>query len=526
MATPALIDLSNYDTLLVRSSAGRAGTPDGNVFFDLANGLIEFITAEDSANVIYPVGHASYVAGASEANPLTAQLGIKLEAAYAFENMERKSSLPADGSGPSEDLRAYERWTSGTFKFGGAYNFVNSKKPSIDADRQILRGSGWNEYALDGGVDRIFFGNKGLSTIEATSQPYSQLSNSAAPDLNTIVPVDFAKAGQFDEAVQVFGDTGNTPTDATAGDFDTRAYEAVSVRTYGYNFDRKDTVNDLGIAELGGYFTGFAVNESLHLTTNETDMPFADVWTTPAGVWASMELEELMTTVPGDAPETKTGFTQADGDFSYILRNPGGATLAECVAYLDAAASVDEDINSHATNTTYGKRVGTWYSYSADGKIITKSGVGDDLGLFIEGLVGNDKQLVIFYDDSVSIKTYPFYLSVITTVGANAVADAEAWFHSYFAADYDTASAVTIEDSSAAEVKGNVAGSGLLSGVTIVYEFDYDGDTLGGTAGTEKNAVFVCEGDGGVTQVKALYTLSDAAASVTVSAVPPIENNV
>ena len=34
------IDLSNYDTTLVQSTQGRAGTPDGNIFFDKATGKI------------------------------------------------------------------------------------------------------------------------------------------------------------------------------------------------------------------------------------------------------------------------------------------------------------------------------------------------------------------------------------------------------------------------------------------------------------------------------------------------------
>ncbi len=522
MATPALIDLSNYSDLLVRSSAGRSGTPDGNVYFDLAAGTIELLSASEVTNVTYPTGHPNYSDGNPEPNPLTAQLGIRMEAVYAFENQERKASYPADGSGPAEDLRQYDRWTSASFKFAGAYNFINSKKPSTDADRAIIRGSGWNEYASDGGVDRIYFGNKGLSNIEGTSQPYYQLSSSASPDLNTVTPVDFAKAGQFDEAVQVYGSTANSPSDASAGDFDTRAYEAVSVRTYGYNFDRKDTVNDLGIAELGPYSTGFAVNESAHLTTNTGDHPFADVYTTPTGVWVGMTLEEL------DTPQSEDGFTQGDSKpFTWVLNNPNGASLTECVAYLDAIATVDEDINAHATNTTYGKRVGTWYSYSAAGKIKPKVGTGAaGEGLFIEGLVGDDKQNVIFTTDAAEEVTYPFYLSVITTVGANAVADTEAWFHTYFAADYNTGSAVTVEDSSSTDVKGNVNSSGLRSGNDIVYEFDYDGDTLGGTAGTNKNAVFICEGDGGVTQAKALYTLSNASSTVTVSCVPSVETNV
>lgn len=522
MATPALIDLSNYDTLLVRSTQGRAGTPDGNVYFDLANGLIEFIRADELANVTYPVGHPNYSTGTPEANPLTAQLGLKMEAAYAFENLERKASYPADGSGPAEDLRQYDRWTSGSFKFAGAYNFINSKKPSTAADRDVIRGSGWNEYASDGGVDRIYFGNKGLSNIEASSQPYYQLSSSASPDLNTISPVDYAKVGQFDEAVQVYGSTGNTPSDAGAGDFDTRAYETVSVRTYGYNFDRKDTVNDLGIAELGPYSTGFAVNESVHLTTNTTDHPFADVYTTQTGVWVGMTLEQL------DTPQQESGFTQGDNKpFSWVLNNPSGADLVQCVAYLDAIATVDEDINAHATNTTYGKRVGTWYRYSAGGKIIPQVGTGAaGEGLFIEGLVGTDKQSVTFYSDAAEELTYPFYLSVVTTVGAGAVADLESWFHTYFSAAYDSAGAVTIQDSSSSDVKGTVNSSPRRAGNTIVYEFDYDGDVLGGTAGTNKDAYFICEGDGGVTQAKAFYTLSNAQNTVNVSCVPPTETNV
>ena len=277
MATPQLIDLSNYDALLVQSSVSRAATPDGNVFFD-TTGKIEFITATELATIDLHGGittgaqtitvaatagtfvraagsfvtdgfvagrsfaASGYVAGGNnatfviasistttlpgdtitvvdntglvdeagggdeviasvaEANPLTAALGIKFEAIYAFENQERKVD---------ETLRKFNRWTSGTFKFGGAYNFINSRKPSIAADRSIIRGSGWNEYASDGGTDRIYFGNKGLANIEATSQPYNMLSSSAAPDLNTLTPTDYAKVGQIDEAVQVFGSTAN-----------------------------------------------------------------------------------------------------------------------------------------------------------------------------------------------------------------------------------------------------------------------------------------------------------------------------
>lgn len=491
----ALIDLSNYSTTLVQSSQGRAGTPDGNVYFNKSTGEIEFISATEIATIDL----TSKGGGATDPNPLLDSDGLKFEAIYAFENQERAID---------EDLRKYDRWTSGTFKFGGAYNYINSRKPSTTGDRSIVRGSGWNEIASDGGTDRIYFGNKGLSNIEATSQPYYQLSVGGAP-------VNYAKLGQIDEAVQVYGSTANTPTDAGAGNFDTRTYEAVSVRTFGFNYDRKETTNDLGISELGGYSTGFAVNESAHLTTGTYAL--ADVFGgAQISPWTGMTLEKLAT------PQVESGFNEANGSFSWVLNNTANGNLNQCVAFLDALAQTDDDIDSGTETITNGQRVGTWYYYNATGQIVTTSGA-DALGLYIENIPVADEQKVVFTDDSAAIKTRPFVVGLEATIGANAKADANAWFHSYFAAAYNTAGAVTVEDSSNAEIKG--LASTADGSNKINRSFDYDGDTVGGTAGTNKNAVFLCEGDGGATQAKTLYTITRQT-TVAFACIPGVENNV
>jgi hypothetical protein len=491
MAIAVLIDLSNYDTHLVQSTQSRSGTPDGNVYFDKTNGKIEFITKQELSQVNLGSG--------DEDNPLDETLGIKFEGVYAFENQERASD---------ETLRKYDRWTSGTFKFGGAYNFINSKQPSIDADREIIRGSGWNEYASDGGIDRIYFGNKGLSNIETGSQPYYQLSSGGAP-------VNYAKTGQIDEAVQVYGSTGNTPTASGAGDFDTRTYQAVSVRTYGYNFDRKETTTDLGITELGGYSTGFAVNESAHLTSD--DYTLANVYGgAQISPWTGMGLEEL------DTPVTISGtFNEADGTFTWVLNNSVPGTLYQCVAFLDALAQTDDDINDHAGNTTNGKRVSTWYTYNAAGKILTRSGA-DANGLYIYNVPTADQQSIVFTDDAGNTKTYPFSVSVEANVGSTAKGDVNAWYHSYFAADYNTSGAITVKDSGASDVKG--LASTADGDNKIIFSFDYSGDTVGGAAGTDKNCVFLCEGDGDATQAKTLYTITEIT-TVAFACQPATENN-
>jgi len=69
MATAVLIDLSNYDTMLVQSADTRSGTPTGNVYFDKASGKIEFITKQELAQVDLGSG--------AEDNPLDETLGIR-----------------------------------------------------------------------------------------------------------------------------------------------------------------------------------------------------------------------------------------------------------------------------------------------------------------------------------------------------------------------------------------------------------------------------------------------------------------
>jgi len=480
-----LIDLSNYDSLLVQSSQGRSGSPDGNVYFDKTNGKIEFILNSELGTIDL----TSKGGGASDENQLYSLEGIKFEAIYAFENQERRID---------EDLRKYDRWTSGTFKFGGAYNFINGRIPSIAADTAVIRGSGWNEIGTDGAVDKIYFGNKGLSNIESGSQPYYQLSNGGATQAKTLYT-------KIDEAVLVYEDGGS----------DNRTYEAVSIRTFGNNYDRKETTTDLGIAELGGYSTGFALNESGHLTTG--DYTLADVYGgAQVSPWTGMTLEKLA------APLARTEFSDpASCNFTWVLNNTGNGSIYEMVAFLDALAQTDDDIDSGSETVTNGQRVGTWYYYNATGQVVTRSGA-DSLGLYLYNVPTSDQQLVVMTDDTGTVKSYSFSVSVEATVGATAKGDSNAWYHSFFAAAYNSAGAVTVEDSGTSAVKGNASSANGSN--KIIFSFDYTGDTVGGSADSDKNCVFVCEGDGGATQAKTLYTITQTT-TVAFACAPGAENN-
>lgn len=593
--TPVLIDLSNYADALVQSTQSRSGTPDGNIFFDTTNGRIELITAEELATVDLGSG--------LEANPLTNQLGIKFEAIYAFENQERRTD---------ENLRKFDRFSKGTFKYGGAYELVNGRlfddvngsdtgtannSDGDSDDRVKVRGSGWIERTSTG-IGRIYFGPVSLGNVESASQAYYQILEGDAP-------INFAKPGPVDEGVKVYGDnnedvyayataiataaaqtisvvaaagtftrssgsfltdgfaigdrfeaaglalntgtytiksieatiitiideewtlltneSGDADEQLTVTGFDRRLYLSQKLRTFGYNYDEK-VLADSGVSQMDGYSVGFAIGESVHLTSGAYAL--ADVYGgAKISPWTGMTLEKLA------VPQTETGFTTADGDFTWVLNNTVPGNLNQVVAFLDALAQTDDDIDSGAITVTNGKRVGTWYTYSADGKIQPRVGTGDTgEGLFIEGLVGTDKNRVIFTDDAGSTKIYPSYSNVSVAVGSDAVSDVLSWFHAFFldgpaGADYNTANALTVEDSTATEVKGNVSGSGFRTANSILFEFDWYGDIIGGPIETDKDCVFLCEGDGGVTQAKTVFTLTSAA-SITASCIPLVETNV
>jgi hypothetical protein len=208
-----------------------------------------------------------------------------------------------------------------------------------------------------------------------------------------------------------------------------------------------------------------------------------------------------------------------------VLNNTLGGTVQQCAAYLDALALQDSDIDA-GTGTYNGKKGRIWYTRNASGKVVTSSQSGE--GLFIENLSTIEKQNVIMTDDAGNTKTYPFYPEVQITVGAVAVADTNAWYQVFYkngagSQDFDTATAVTVNDSSNTPVKGNVAADAVANKITFSY--DYDANTQAGlAAGVDKDIVVLVEGDGGAGQALTEATITRTA-TVPIICSPTADNN-
>lgn len=513
-----LIDETNYNLYLLESSQGRAGTPDGNVFFDVANNKVEMIGVDELATVIYPVGHPSYTDGITPvANQLANFEGFTMRGLYNFENERRKNN---------ETLRKYLRGSRGTYRFAGAFDFINGVKLDDQVlgdgstDRDKVRGSGWIEFAdtQDGAtdIDRIYHGIGSLVDVQATTAPqYALVANTLEATLQAATWNTFQRLGDINEAVQVYGSTAFGDTGAGTQN-DLTNILVVRVRSWGYNPGETTSVAT-NIAEFSGFAAGYGVGESINPANPYT---LADVYGGgQISPWTGMTLEKLV------APQVETGFNEADGNFTWVLHNTLGGTVQQCAAYLDALTLQASDIDVGA-GTYDGSKGRVWYTRDAAGLVVTNSFEGE--GLFIEGLSTAEKQNVINTDDAAAQKTYPFFPDVQITVGAAAVADVNAFYHVFYvdgaaAADFDTAGAVTVRDDTPADVKGNVSTDAVANKISFAYRYDTDTDA-GLPAAADKACVVIVEGDGGVAQAITYFTITRDPV-VPVTCVPPTDDN-
>lgn len=498
-----LIDHTNFSTLLKESTTPRGSAPNGNVYFDTANNRIQLISATDLPTVDLGSGPVP--------NPLTDFDGITMRALYNFENSRRRVN---------ETLRKFKRGIKGSYRFAGAYNFVYGVK--LDGgDRAKIRGSGFIEYANIGDtgdtvIDRVYHGVLSLVDIQNTSVPFWALvTDTAEATLQGATWTNFVRLGDINEVVQVFGTTANG--DAGAGVFDYRSRQlVVRVRTWGYNPGETTSVAS-GITEFSGFSGGYGVGETLNPANS---FALANVYGGSAvAPFTGMSLELKA------VPEVGTGFNQADGNFSWVLNNTGGGTAEQCAAFLDAASLQDTDIDAGA-GTYNGKRGRIWYSRNSAGKIVTASIGGR--GLLIKGLSAAESQNVIQTDDTGAQKTYPFFPTCEISVGDVALADPNAWYSVMYvdgagAADFDTATAVIVNDSTGNPINGNVAADAVGGKISFAYAFDTN-TQAGLAAGVNKAMVALVEGDGVAGQAITYFTMTRDPV-VPVTCAPSADNN-
>lgn len=499
MASPILITRDNFTTNLVRSSQGREGIPDGNIFLDPLNSVIQLITLSELATVNLGSG--------LEANPLTDTDKIQALALYFFIIQE----IQADSTLQNSRF-AMDAVSNRMGKLVGATAFLNSIKLAEGAvniagvggalgdDRLKLADSGFQEFADGAGgntlIDRIYHGPKSLNAINSTSQPFFMVANSLSEaDRQAAVPTDFSKTGSVNEVIQTLGTTANG--DTLAGNFDNlAAVLIIGVRDYGFSVGE---VNSLatGVSELGAYSQGYglgnaAVNDVAAIT--EADV-FGGLQVAP---FTTMGFTRLA------VAETVTGFIEGDGLFTDKITNTGGGSLIQLRAFMDKLMQqdIDQNDNTAITGSYIPKRAEPLYTINSAGKLVSRQ------GLMIENIPAADAQGAILTDDAGTARNRPITTSIIIFLSTAWFDDTLGWFRMMYldgatTSDFDTATAVTVDDASSVPVAGNKTDARIFA-VTGGYElrisYSYDTNTQAGlSAGVDKDVILQL---GGVNNTK------------------------
>ena len=342
---------------------------------------------------------------------------------------------------------------SGQFQIGTDGSTFNGWKPANDATRQMLRDGGWSEFSSAGVLNRQYAGVVGLGTVSTGAQLYYQRDAADAPTNTTFVD-------QVNEGIQVFGD-------ATNGSFDKRAFFKGFVREQGKKY--KDSV----LADTGKTATGaFLVNL---LLSNEDDLK---ITANDAAMVSAPYSNINVTYFATDQSRLIGGVSRP---FRVIVAG-NGATLEQIYTKVQFLLRQATDIDTGA-GTVIGKTAAALLSF-----------VGDTLqtttGVYIDNILPADSNRIIFKDQTGVDRTNPFSSSGTITFNAPLVGAGSSYRMMFTAPpgagnDYGEAGALTVLDASAAAI------TGTISGGSVSFSFNYDSDTVGGPAGTDKAVTIV-----------------------------------
>jgi hypothetical protein len=344
---------------------------------------------------------------------------------------------------------------SGQFQIGTDGSTFNGWRWLNDTTRNMLRDGGWAEYSSAGVLQRIYGGFNGLGSINAGAQPYYHLNAADAP-------INFPFTDQFNVGVQVFGD-------ATNGNFDKRSYAKAFIREQGKKF-KSSVLADTGATATGAFKTNF-------LISNEDDLKITD------GDGAMSGAPYSGITVAYYTSNQNRNIGGSNYPFRVIITG-NNATAEQIYTKIQYLLRQAGNINTGGdAGTVTGKTAAELLSFVGD-TLVTGQGV------FIDGFNANDTNRIEFYDQNNVKRTFP-YVSAGTLQFNPPLIGVGSSYRLFYTTgpgagdDYGEAGAITVLDASDNPI------AGTISAGSIAFTFDYDGDSAGGTAGTDKAVTLV-----------------------------------
>jgi hypothetical protein len=361
---------------------------------------------------------------------------------------------------------------SGQFQFGTDGGSFNGWKPANDTTRQALRDGGWSEYSSLGVLNRQYVGIVSLGDVNTGAQLYYQKTSGGTAS-------NFTFTDECNEGIQVFGD-------ATNGSFDSRVYFQAFVREYAKKY-KASTLVDTGQSATGAYTVNVLLSNEDDLKITAVD---GDVSTVVPYTGITIDYDTLTTnkTIGAGSYPFKKEITHTN------------ATRYQIYTKMQYLLRQNSDINTTGTAGSVIGKTADEICYFVGDTLYSKA--------FFTPIPA-DQNDVVFIDDNLVQRTFPYAAAGEIVPNAPLTAGGTGYFVMYHfdtvTGDYGTSTAIVVNDKDGVPIQGTITGG------SIPFTFDYDGNVQGGrTAGTDAQIVIVAGNKGSAKPVVAFGTITRA----------------
>ncbi len=319
----------------------------------------------------------------------------------------------------------------------------------------LIRGGGWALKDSGGNSREEWMNATSLGSFIDSSNDQAYYTQG---DLNS--PIDIALNGEVNQAIKIYGDSSH-------GNFDYRGDFIIFLREEAKVFGLYDLIVEQNISALT--YKKYALplsndSDAIKITHTDAEVALAPYNNIDITYFASVESKMI---------------GAGSYDFKYIIEgdNKTLEQIYEKVQYLlRQTVDIDEGVGSVRGDTA------DELIYFVGDTLYTKQSV------FIENILPEDSNRIIFLDDSGVERQYPYASSGKMSFNLALQGDGDAIYRMFFTNDdagndagndFGTDNAILVNDNDELPISGNVSGNSEIS-----FDYDYDANVQRG-AGSE-----------------------------------------
>lgn len=375
---------------LNQSTQASSGTPDGNVFFDVALKEIELIDAN-----IYPTGNSMSTDGCA------------LQALYSFSKEEWK-----DDAELIKYAFPFIAITSEQFELTSDWDFISNSgiTQSFDETKNLIRDAGWALKDANGDSLEEYMNITSLGVFDDSNNDqayYLQLDGGT--------PSNIILSGEVNQGIKILGDIGY-------GNFDYTSFFKIYLREQAKIYGFGDLIADqnLSVLTYRKYALPLSNSGDIKITT-------ADAGISIGGTQADVAPYDNMSITYYQTPQDRGGLVGGTYSFSIIIDgNNGSAEQIYEFTQWSLRQAFDIDASTYSVRGDTAEELLEFVGNTLKTKSTTSGGV------YIDNFDPADTNRLVFVDDTGAERTFPFVAAGNLLFNENLTGDTDAKYWMFY----------------------------------------------------------------------------------------------